>query len=105
MVTQNTLNKKPGISERLLVFFFSQGGFWHSRLIEENLVDFFVPFLPLEYKHVILCIVAEMKARKLQVNQALAANIAGDLLYYPKFERIFSVKGCKTIKNRLNFYI
>ncbi|CAI9555797.1 unnamed protein product, partial [Staurois parvus] len=27
-------------------------GFWHSSLIDKNLIDFFVPFLPLEYRHV-----------------------------------------------------
>ncbi|KAK6316235.1 hypothetical protein J4Q44_G00137590 [Coregonus suidteri] len=38
----------------LSVFNNKQSGFWHASLIDKNLVDFFVPFLPLEYKHVLL---------------------------------------------------
>jgi len=28
--------------------FNNKGGFWHSSLIEKNLIDYFIPFMPLE---------------------------------------------------------
>ena len=74
-------------------------------MIDKNLVDVFVPFLPLEYRHVLECVGTEMKARGLQPDEKVAAEVAKELIYFPKEDRVFSVKGCKTIQTRLNFYI
>jgi ATP-dependent Clp protease ATP-binding subunit ClpA len=32
--------------------FDSEGGLWHTELISHNLIDFFVPFMPLEKSHI-----------------------------------------------------
>lgn len=94
------------MSENVFPFFpLPAGGFFRSTLIDKNLVDFFVPFLPLEYKHVVQCVLAEMKARKIPLNHDVADKVAQDLVYFPKSERVFSVKGCKTIESKLDFYI
>ena len=77
---------------------------WHSSLIEQNMVDFFIPFLPLEYQHIVQCVMAERKARGLEPDQNEADKLARDLEYFPKFERVFSVRGCKTVASRLHFY-
>ncbi|XP_059214273.1 torsin-1A-like [Centropristis striata] len=82
-----------------------ESGFWHSTLIDENLVDFFIPFLPLEYQHVVQCIMAEMRARNLWPDKKVADQVARDLRYIPKVERVFSMKGCKTIAKRLDHYL
>lgn len=81
--------------------FHPAGGFWNSRLIEKGMIDFFVPFLPLEYRHVMQCLLAQMKVKGLQENRVTAERIARDLVYFPKFERVFSQNGCKAIENRL----
>ncbi|KAL0965236.1 hypothetical protein UPYG_G00278560 [Umbra pygmaea] len=88
----------------LSVFNNKQGGFWHASLIDKNLVDFFIPFLPLEYKHLVQCGMAEMAAKGLEPNYALADQVARDMIYFPKNENIFSVKGCKTISSKLDLY-
>lgn len=80
------------------------GGLWRTSLIDKNLVDFFVPFLPLEYKHVVQCAMAAMSAQGLEPDAAVADKVAADLLYFPKAERIFSVKGCKTIDSKWEYY-
>lgn len=80
------------------------GGFFHTSLIDKNLVDFFVPFLPLEYNHVVQCAMAEMKARELKPDMYVADKVARDLVYFPKSERLFSVKGCKTLESKLDYY-
>lgn len=80
------------------------GGLWHTSLINKNLVDFFVPFLPLEYRHVVQCAMAEMEARGLEPDLDVANQVAGDLVYFPKSERLFAAKGCKTIESKLNYY-
>ncbi|GAA6219264.1 torsin-1A-like isoform X1 [Lates japonicus] len=88
----------------LSVFNNKQGGFFQTSLIDKNLVDFFVPFLPLEYQHVVQCAMAEMKAKGLQPRWEIADMVAKDLVYFPKSERVFSVKGCKTIESKLDYY-
>ncbi|XP_008323903.1 torsin family 1 isoform X2 [Cynoglossus semilaevis] len=89
----------------LSVFNNNKSGFYRTSLIDKNLVDFFVPLLPLEYKHVVQCIIAEMKAREMKVDEKVADQVAKDLIYFPKSERIFSIKGCKTIESKLDYYV
>lgn len=81
------------------------GGLWHTALINKNLVDFFVPFLPLEFRHVVQCAMAEMEAQGLKPDPDVANQVANDLVYFPKSERLFAAKGCKTIESKLNYYI
>lgn len=80
------------------------GVFWYSSFIEKNLGDIFVPFLPLEYRHVVQCAEAEIKTRGLPLDWNVVDKMAGDLDYFPKFEKVFSVRGCKTVETRLKFY-
>ncbi|XP_006640698.3 torsin family 1 isoform X1 [Lepisosteus oculatus] len=87
------------------VFNNKKSGFWHTSLIDKNLVDFFIPFLPLEYKHVRMCVLAEMRARGIEPDEEAASSVASEMNYFPKDEKVFSVKGCKTIGGKLDFYI
>lgn len=86
------------------VFNNAQSGFFHTSLIDKNMVDFFVPFLPLEYKHVVQCVKALMMDRDMDPDMDIADQLARELLYFPKSERVFSVKGCKTIESKLDYY-
>uniref|UniRef100_A0A4W5JKG4 Torsin family 1 n=1 Tax=Hucho hucho TaxID=62062 RepID=A0A4W5JKG4_9TELE len=79
-------------------------GLWHTSLIDKNLDDFFILFLPLEYRHVLLCGMAEMAAKGLEPNQDVVNQMARVLVYFPKSEKIFSVNGCKTIGGKLDYY-
>ncbi|CAK6963642.1 torsin-1A-like isoform X1 [Scomber scombrus] len=88
----------------LSVFNNKKSGLWHTSLIDKNLVDFFVPFLPLEYCHVVQCALSAMADRELEPDLKVADQVARDLVYFPKSERIFSVKGCKTIDSKLDYY-
>ncbi|KAI5096333.1 torsin-1B precursor, partial [Silurus meridionalis] len=89
----------------LSVFNNKNSGFWHTSLIDKNLVDFFVPFLPLEYKHVVQCGRAEMINKGLEPNEDAVTEMAHDMNYFPRDERVFSMQGCKVISSRLDFYI
>ncbi|XP_028829598.1 torsin family 1 isoform X2 [Denticeps clupeoides] len=89
----------------LSVFNNKKSGLWHTSLIDKNLVDYFVPFLPLEYKHVVQCGLNEMVTRGLKPDTNVVEQMAKDFIYYPKEERLFSVPGCKLIPNKLNFYL
>ncbi|XP_054908670.1 torsin-1A-like [Poeciliopsis prolifica] len=100
-ITLKDLEEKLSLS----AFNGQNGGFFHTSLIDKNLVDFFVPFLPLEERHVVQCAMAEMKARNLRPNRDVANMVARDMIYSPKPERVFSATGCKTVQHKLNFYI
>ncbi|XP_059214629.1 torsin-1A-like [Centropristis striata] len=88
-----------------LAFDNKKSGFWHSSLIDANLVDFFIPFLPLEHRHVVQCVMAEMRAKNLWADEKVANKVARDLNYFPKMERVFSSQGCKTVESNLYLYI
>ncbi|KAM6985477.1 torsin family 1 [Aplochiton taeniatus] len=116
-ITQTTLDFWSGGREReeiqlrdletalsLSVFNNKKSGLWHTSLIDKNLIDFFVPFLPLEFKHIVQCAMAEMVARDQVPDLDLANELAKDVVYFPKSERVFAVKGCKTIESKLDYY-
>ncbi|XP_063066125.1 torsin-1A-like isoform X2 [Engraulis encrasicolus] len=88
----------------LSVFNNKQSGFWHASLIDKNLVDVYVPFLPLELKHVVQCGVAEMESRGKQADRDVVERMAQDMNYFPKDARLFATQGCKVISSRLDYY-
>ncbi|MEE6505535.1 hypothetical protein FKM82_005552 [Ascaphus truei] len=89
----------------LAIFNKKDSGFWHSSLIDKNLIDFFVPFLPLEFRHVKMCVRAELRQRNSKADEEIITKVAKEMPYYPKEERVYSVKGCKVIPTILDFYL
>ncbi|KAL6042198.1 hypothetical protein STEG23_001898 [Scotinomys teguina] len=87
------------------VFNNKNSGFWHSSLIDRNLIDYFVPFLPLEYKHLKMCIRVEMQSRGYEVDEDIVSKVAEEMTFFPKEERVFSDKGCKTVFTKLDYYL
>ncbi|CAH6788873.1 torsin-1B [Phodopus roborovskii] len=86
------------------VFNNKHSGLWHSGLIDRNLIDYFIPFLPLEYRHVKMCVRAEMQARGIAVDENIVTSVADEMTFFPKIEKIYSDKGCKTVQSRLSFH-
>ncbi|XP_063320712.1 torsin-1A-like [Pelmatolapia mariae] len=87
-----------------IIFNSDQSSFSKSALIYSCLLDFFIPFLPLEYKHVVQCVMAAMRDKGLRPDENVADRVARSLVYYPKLEKVFAVSGCKTVVNRLHFH-
>lgn len=86
----------------LSAFNKKDSGYWHSSLIDKNLIDIFVPFLPMEFQHVKMCVKAELERRGLAADEETAAAIAREMAYYPPDEKIYSVKGCKTLSTKVD---
>ncbi|KFQ39263.1 Torsin-1B, partial [Mesitornis unicolor] len=86
------------------VFNNKNSGLWHSSLIDRNLIDYFVPFLPLEHKHVKMCIRAEMRARGYAVDEKIVQAVADEMTFFPKEQKIYSDKGCKTVQAKLDIH-
>ncbi|XP_077074849.1 torsin-1A-like [Siphateles boraxobius] len=87
-----------------LNIFNEEGGFQHSSLIDHHLVDHYIPFLPLELKHVRKCVVAEIAHLKIHRFHDMVYGVVREMPFFPKNERIFAVKGCKSIRQKLVIY-
>ncbi|KAM5294928.1 torsin-3A [Glossophaga mutica] len=83
----------------------TDSGFGRSRLVTENLIDLFVPFLPLEYRHVRLCARDAFLSRGLPPTEEMLDEIAGMMVYVPKAEQRFSSQGCKSIAQRISYFL
>lgn len=88
------------------------GGFQHSEVIQHNVIDHYIPFLPLEKDHVIKCIENEYnyaKQRNYQVSSMvsfddLKESVLGGMTFIPP-EYIFSSSGCKRVKSKVGTYL
>ncbi|CAM2118561.1 torsin-3A isoform X1 [Caretta caretta] len=83
----------------------TDGGFAHSHLLEENLIDFFVPFLPLENHHVKLCVRDAFLARSLPYTEEVLDEVVRMMVFLPKEEKLFSAQGCKSVAHRINYFL
>ena len=83
--------------------FNTKGGFWHSSLIEKNLIDYFIPFLPLERSHVKMCAKADLEEKGHPVTEQVLNSIADELLYFPEYAKVFSQSGCKKVSSKVDF--
>ena len=80
---------------------------WHASIVDSYLIDFYVPFLPLDRSHVKKCIAAEINkyniAEKAAYNKAhLQADleyIADEMVYEPAGLNRYSTSGCKRVSN------
>ncbi|XP_024054624.1 torsin-3A isoform X2 [Terrapene carolina triunguis] len=89
---------------RLELLESTDGGFAHSHLLEENLIDFFVPFLPLENRHVKLCVRDAFLARSLPYTEEVLDEVVRMMVFIPE-EKLFSAQGCKSISHRINYFL
>nr|XP_055044497.1 torsin-1A-like [Misgurnus anguillicaudatus] len=83
------------------VFNDKSSGFWRSHLIVHHLVDHFIPFLPLEMRHVRQCVLAEMDNLNIPQYTDLVDTVAREMPFFPPEDKIFSVKGCKAVRQKL----
>lgn len=85
--------------------FNEKGGLQHSEIIEKNLIDIYVPFLPLEKTHVRLCIRDELYGRSVYApNPEIINMVVDQLQYYPPDLEVYSKSGCKKIEKKLDVF-
>ena len=81
------------------------GGLWHSELIQKHLITAFVPFLPLERKHIKLCIIDVLEQKNITATTDLVDRVANELQYSPGRSGLFSTSGCKRIEEKVDFVV
>lgn len=92
------------------------GGLKDSTIIKSGLVDFFIPFLPLERQHLKLCAAVDIKRRysdknseTSRLNDAEREDIVkmavNEIQYYPEKEDIFALTGCKHVTKKVDMFL
>lgn len=86
---------------------FFEGGMYHSDLIYKHMFTAYVPFLPMERKHIKECIkdllVAKNYYKREDIPEDKVSEIAKELNYYPADMEIFSVTGCKRVPEKVTY--
>ena len=77
---------------------YYSGGLVKSTLIDHHLVDFHVPFLPLEKAHIRSCAAVEFKKRNRRYDETHIEQVVNEIEFFPPGEDIYSVSGCKNVK-------
>jgi len=85
--------------------FNEEGGLQYSRMIEKNLVDVFIPFLPLERRHVKICIRNEFQRRQAEFSEEMVEKVADELTYWPAELKLFSTSGCKRVAQKVDLLL
>ncbi|XP_050296221.1 torsin-1A-like isoform X2 [Anthonomus grandis grandis] len=86
--------------------FNEQGGFHHSDAIKNNLIDHYIPFLPLEQKHVEMCIRKEFQIRNVnQPKQELINEVMEIVQWGPEDTKLFSKTGCKRLGAKVGLLV
>ncbi len=89
----------------LFVFILEKGdkGMYHAAIIDSHLIDFYIPFLPLEKRHVLECVKTDFKEKNFLQKSSEQNKYANDVLNQMNFEQFgssrFSTTGCKRVSN------
>lgn len=78
---------------------------WHVDLHKGGFIDELVPFLPLQYEHVVKCIKSYLKSRGESLSQKKITEIAKEFDYFPHGNPIFSKTGCKRVTSKTDLYL
>ncbi|XP_068206960.1 torsin-1A-like [Palaemon carinicauda] len=85
--------------------FNEQGGLHKSELIQHSLVDYYVPFLPLERRHVEFCIRDEVQRRGHKGSKEFIKAVADEMVYFPPENQLFSTTGCKRVSQKVSYHL
>lgn len=88
-------------------------GLHHASIIDSHLIDFYIPFLPLERPHVKQCIKDELEKYEFKNKNEYfkktleqdVESVADQLGYEPEGLRLFVSSGCKRIPNLVRMLI
>ncbi|KAJ8297483.1 hypothetical protein KUTeg_024014, partial [Tegillarca granosa] len=83
-------------------------GLWHSDLLIRHMISAYIPFLPLERRHIKQCVKDNLLEKKFyknekEINAEKVQEIVNELTYYPQDEQLFSVTGCKRVPEKVDF--
>ncbi|XP_072386279.1 torsin-1B-like [Diabrotica undecimpunctata] len=82
--------------------FNHQGGFYHSDTISHNLIDHYIPLLPMERTHVAECIIDQFKERNVDSpTEEHVTSILNSMSWVQTEHFEYSLTGCKAIGSKV----
>lgn len=81
--------------------FHEKGGFHQSDTIQTNVIDHYVPFLPLEEVHVRKCLKKAFSQRGVIANKEQIEEALSHLTFGPEPYNLYSMAGCKRIEQKV----
>ncbi|VEN53084.1 unnamed protein product [Callosobruchus maculatus] len=82
--------------------FNEEGGFHHSDTIRSNLIDHYIPFLPMQREHVEGCIKDQFRSRNVEYpTDAHTQEVMEIIEWGPARSKLFSTTGCKRISSKV----
>nr|XP_023025779.1 torsin-1A-like [Leptinotarsa decemlineata] len=82
--------------------FNEEGGFQFSDTIKSNLIDHYIPFLPMEERHVRECIKDQFRERNVEFPSEEHINEVMEFIEWgPDGTKLFSKTGCKRISSKV----
>lgn len=86
-----------------LLAFNVEGGLQYSQPITQSVIDHYMPFLPLERKHIEDCIRAEFRKNgvKYPVSQSVIDTIISRFVAFDR-NKMFAVNGCKNLDKKVH---
>lgn len=81
--------------------FNEKGGFEKSDTISTSLIDHYVPFLPLEAKHVKLCIERAFRDRGRIPNYEEMEEVMSHVTFGPEPHNLYAKSGCKRLEQKV----
>ncbi|XP_065674114.1 torsin-1A-like [Hydra vulgaris] len=94
--TRETIPLKNIANDLPTIAYNTYGGFKNSKIISKALIGFYIPFIPLERKHVKQCAEKELRNSNIEVNNFNLESVADEMIYDPN--KYYSMHGCKSVQ-------
>ncbi|XP_017757259.1 PREDICTED: torsin-1A-like [Eufriesea mexicana] len=99
---QRTMTKLQDFENIISVRAFNEkGGFYHSDTIDSNLIDHYVPFLPLEEVHVRECLKKAFVNRGVYPTSEMIKEALSYVTFGPPPDNIYAIAGCKRLEQKV----
>ncbi|XP_022672628.1 torsin-1A-like isoform X1 [Varroa destructor] len=85
--------------------FNEKGGLYRADIVDKNLIDVFVPFLPLEKRQINQCIRDDFHRKNVEPTKKMVDTIADELEYIPQEFQLYSSTGCKKVQHKVQQYL
>ncbi|XP_056149797.1 prosalusin [Lampris incognitus] len=87
------------------VYNSSTSGFYHSDILQEELITRYVPFLPLTRRHVERCARWQLCQLGMCHRTDVVEAVGGDMVYTPDEGQYFSTIGCKAVSTKITLFL
>lgn len=85
--------------------FNERGGFYHSDTIDSNVIDHYIPFLPLEEVHVKKCLKKIFMDREVDPTNEMIEEALSYVIFGPAPYNIYATTGCKRLEQKVGTII